>query len=168
MRIFTGTTAATGLTVGPVVRIDRGMVGLHRIVSDPYRERALYDAAIVLAKDELMQLQKHAQDQQDADILMFQVALLEDESFTNEIGDYIAAGAGSAAAVERAERIFAGRISNIEDDYLRERSVDVCDACRRVVDILDGRPRRPPELKPRASWRPTAFTPATCSAWTAK
>ena len=147
MRIFTGTTAATGLTVGPVVRIDRGMVGLHRIVSDPYRERALYDAAIVLAKDELMQLQKHAQDQQDADILMFQVALLEDESFTNEIGDYIAAGAGSAAAVERAERIFAGRISNIEDDYLRERSVDVCDACRRVVDILDGRPRRPPELK---------------------
>ena len=80
MRIFTGTTAATGLTVGPVVRIDRGMVGLHRIVSDPYRERALYDAAIVLAKDELMQLQKHAQDQQDADILMFQVALLEDEA----------------------------------------------------------------------------------------
>ena len=28
---------------------------------------------------------------------MFQIALLEDESFTNEIGDYIAAGAGSAA-----------------------------------------------------------------------
>ena len=102
MRIFTGTIASSGLAVGPVVRIDHGMVGLHRIVSDPHRERALYDAAIVLAKDELMTLQKHAQDQNDADILMFQVALLEDESFTNEIGDYIAAGAGSAAAVERA------------------------------------------------------------------
>ena len=123
------------------------MVGLHRIVSDPHRERALYDAAIVLAKDELMTLQKHAQDQNDADILMFQVALLEDESFTNEIGDYIAAGAGSAAAVERAERIFADRIRNIDDDYLRERSVDVCDACRRVVDILDGRAHMPVQIK---------------------
>src|SRR5699024_6531285 len=147
MRIFTGTIASSGLAVGPVVRIDRGMVGLHRIVSDPHRERALYDAAIVLAKDELMMLQKHAQDQNDADILMFQVALLEDESFTNEIGDYIAAGAGSAAAVERAERIFADRIRNIDDDYLRERSVDVCDACRRVVDILDGRAHMPVQIK---------------------
>ena len=147
MRIYKGTTAAGGLTVGPVVRIDRGIVGLHRTVKDPYRERALYDAAIVLAKDELTLLQKHAQDQKDADILMFQLALLEDESFTNEIGDYIAAGAGSAAAVERAERIFAGRISNIDDDYIRERSVDVCDACRRVVDILDGRSRRPLQLE---------------------
>ena len=75
--------------------------GLHRIVCDPFRERALYEAAIVLAKDELNRLQQHACGQ-DADILMFQIALLEDESFTNEIGDYIAAGAGSAAAVERA------------------------------------------------------------------
>ncbi len=147
MRIFSGTTASGGLAVGPVVRIDRGTVGLHRIVSDPHRERALYDAAIVLAKDELMLLQKHARAQEDADILMFQVALLEDESFTNEIGDYIAAGAGSAAAVERAERIFAGRISNIDDEYLKERSVDVVDACRRVVDILDGRTHLPIQLK---------------------
>ena len=30
----------------------------------------------------------------------------------------------------------------MDDDYIRERSVDVCDACRRVVDILDGRPSR--------------------------
>ena len=44
--------------------------------------------------------------------------------------------------MERAEQIFAGRLKNVDDDYIRERSVDVCDACRRVVDILDGRPSR--------------------------
>ena len=60
MRIFTGTIASSGLAVGPVVRIDHGMVGLHRIVSDPHRERALYDAAIVLAKDELMTPEDYA------------------------------------------------------------------------------------------------------------
>ncbi|HJD22047.1 MAG TPA: hypothetical protein H9915_09570 [Candidatus Gemmiger faecigallinarum] len=141
MSVLKGTRASSGVAVGPVVRLDRGIVGLHRIVSDPFRERALYEAAIVLAKDELRRLQQHSQGA-DADILMFQIALLEDESFTNEIGDYIAAGAGSAAAVERAEQIFAARLNNVDNDYIRQRSVDVRDACRRVVDILDGRPRQ--------------------------
>ena len=68
-----------------------------RIVCDPFRERALYDVAVVLAKDELRRLSQRAKGP-DADILLFQIALLEDESFTNEIGDYIAAGAGGAAA----------------------------------------------------------------------
>lgn len=142
---FTGIPASSGVAVGPVVPIDHGTIGLHRIVRDPFRERALYEAAIVLAKDELCRLQQHARGE-DADILTFQIALLEDESFTNEIGDYIAAGAGSAAAVERAEQIFVSRLSNVDSDYIRERSVDVCDACRRVVAILDGRPRRRVQL----------------------
>lgn len=141
MPAFKGIKVSPGVAVGPVARLDRGIVGLHRIVSDPFRERALYEAAIVLAKDELTCLQQRAQGA-DADILMFQIALLEDESFTNEIGDYIAAGAGSAAAVERAEQIFAARLNNVDNDYIRQRSVDVRDACRRVVDILAGRPRQ--------------------------
>ena len=145
MAVLKGIKVSSGVAVGPVVRLDRGIVGLHRIVSDPFRERALYEAAIVLAKDELRRLQQHSQGA-DADILMFQIALLEDESFTNEIGDYIAAGAGSAAAVERAEKIFAARLNNVDNEYIRQRSVDVRDACRRVVDILDGRPRQKLQL----------------------
>ena len=146
MHTYTGVPASSGIVVGPVEQIDHGTTGLHRIVCDPFRERALYDVAVVLAKDELRRLSRRAKGP-DADILLFQIALLEDESFTNEIGDYIAAGAGGAAAVERAEQIFAGRLKNVDDEYIRERSVDVCDVCRRVVDILDGRPRRRLHLK---------------------
>ena len=146
MHTYTGVPASTGIVVGPVEQIDHRTTGLHRIVCDPFRERALYDVAVVLAKDELRRLSQRAKGP-DADILLFQIALLEDESFTNEIGDYIAAGAGGAAAVERAEQIFAGRLKNVDDEYIRERSVDVCDVCRRVVDILDGRPRRRLHLK---------------------
>ena len=146
MHTYTGVPASPGIVVGPVEQIDHGTTGLHRIVCDPFRERALYDVAVVLAKDELRRLTQRAKGP-DADILLFQIALLEDESFTNEIGDYIAAGAGGAAAVERAEQIFANRLKNVDDEYIRERSVDVCDVCRRVVDILDGRPRRRLHLK---------------------
>ena len=146
MHTYTGVPASPGIVAGPVEQIDHGTTGLHRIVCDPFRERALYDVAVVLAKDELRRLSQRAKGP-DADILLFQIALLEDESFTNEIGDYIAAGAGGAAAVERAEQIFANRLKNVDDEYIRERSVDVCDVCRRVVDILDGRPRRRLHLK---------------------
>ena len=146
MHTYTGVPASPGIVAGPVEQIDHGTTGLHRIVCDPFRERALYDVAVVLAKDELRRLSQRAKGP-DADILLFQIALLEDESFTNEIGDYIAAGAGGAAAVERAEQIFANRLKNVDDEYIQERSVDVCDVCRRVVDILDGRPRRRLHLK---------------------
>lgn len=141
MEVLHGTKVSAGIAIGPVEQLDSGSLGLYRIVSDPYRERALYEAAIVLAKDELRRLQQRA-GRKEADILMFQIALLEDETFTNEIGDYIAAGAGSAAAVERAQQIFAERLRDVPDEYIQERGVDVRDVCRRVVDILDGRPRR--------------------------
>ena len=93
MYTFAGVPASVGIAIGPVEQIDHGTAGLHRIVCDPFRERALYDVAVVLAKDELRRLSQRTKGP-DADILLFQIALLEDESFTNEIGDYIAAGAG--------------------------------------------------------------------------
>ena len=54
MQTFQGLAVSDGLTVGPVVRLDRGSAGLLRIVCDPFRERALYEAAIVLAKECLL------------------------------------------------------------------------------------------------------------------
>ena len=56
MYTFSGVSAAPGLVLGPVELIDHGTTGLHRIVCDPFRERALYDVAVVLAKDELRRM----------------------------------------------------------------------------------------------------------------
>ena len=55
---------------------------------------------------------------------------------------YIEAGAGAAAAVERAAGLYAGRIRALEDDYMRERACDILDACYRIVDVLDDQPRQ--------------------------
>ena len=51
MYTFSGVSASPGLVLGPVEMIDHGTTGLHRIVCDPFRERALYDVAVVLAID---------------------------------------------------------------------------------------------------------------------
>ena len=67
MYTFTGVSASPGIVMGPVEQIDHGTAGLHRIVCDPFRERALYDVAVVLAKDELRRLSQRAKGP-DADI----------------------------------------------------------------------------------------------------
>ena len=83
MYTFTGVSASPGIVMGPVEQIDHGTAGLHRIVCDPFRERALYDVAVVLAKDELRRLSQRAKGP-DADILLFQIALLEDKPSAND------------------------------------------------------------------------------------
>lgn len=145
MREYTGVTVSEGLVMGPVRRIDRGVSGLGRLIHDRSKERALFEAAVVLAKDELRSLMEQA-DGDERDILRFQLVMLDDQALLTEIGNYIAAGAGSAAATERAGQIFARRIRDLPDEYLQQRGTDVLDVCGRVVEILDGKPRQKLEL----------------------
>lgn len=140
MKEYKGTFASEGLVMAPIYRPARQALGLGRVVHAPSQERALFDDAVVLAKDELLRLQQRAVGEQK-DILLFQQELLDDHALLSEVGDYIAAGAGSAAAVERAGLIFARALEQVDDAYIRLRSTDVLDACRRVVEILDGTPR---------------------------
>lgn len=142
MQVYKGLSASPGLVMGPIYRIVHGGAGLGRVVEVPVREQALFDAAVILAKEELLQLEEAAGGD-DREILMFQRVMLDDPGLNNEIQQYIAAGAGGAAATERAAALYARQIAAIDDEYISQRYTDVLDACRRVVDILDGRPRTP-------------------------
>ena len=146
MQMYQGATASPGLVMGPVRRLQHSGPGLERVVQTPGREQALLNAAVVLAKDELRQLEEAAEGT-DKDIFLFQRVMLDDPGLNREIASYIAAGAGAAPAVERAAQLYAGRIEAADDDYIRQRAMDVLDACRRVVNILDGRPRTPLRLE---------------------
>ena len=146
MQMYQGATASPGLVMGPVRRLQHSGPGLERVVQTPGREQALLNAAVVLAKDELRLLEEAAVGT-DKDIFLFQQVMLDDPGLNREIASYIAAGAGAAPAVERAAQLYAGRIEAADDDYIRQRAVDVLDACRRVVNILDGRPRTPLRLE---------------------
>lgn len=146
MQMYQGATASPGLVMGPVRRLQHSGPGLERVVQTPGREQALLNAAVVLAKDELRLLEEAAVGT-DKDIFLFQQVMLDDPGLNREIASYIAAGAGAAPAVERAAQLYAGRIEAAADDYIRQRAMDVLDACRRVVNILDGRPRTPLRLE---------------------
>ncbi len=146
MQIITGISAASGLAIGSIRIPDRAKPSVMRQMKDPEQEKQRFDAANLLAKDELVMLREQATGE-DKEIIEFQVAILADNGFLKEIYSYIEAGAGAAASVERASGIFEKKLQSIGDDYFSERSVDIRDACRRVVDILDDAPRERLSLK---------------------
>ncbi len=146
MQVYKGLSASPGLVMGPIYQVEHGGNRLGRVVDLPAREKTLFEAAVILAKEELRQLEEAAEGD-EKDILMFQRVMLDDSGLNQEIQRRIEAGEGSAAAVERTADIFARRMSEIPDEYISQRGTDILDACRRVVDILDGKERTPAELK---------------------
>ncbi len=146
MQMFTGISAASGLAIGTVRVPDRGNLGIRRQMKLPEEEKRRFDAANLLAKDELVMLRDQTEGD-DRDIIEFQIAILSDNGYVQEVYKYIDAGAGAAASVGRASNIFEKKMKNIGDDYFSERSIDIKDACRRVVDILDDAPRDRLSLK---------------------
>lgn len=140
MLTFQGICASEGFAMGPVFRLRHSRPALGRRVGDPRYELALYDAAMALAVQELTALTEKAS-ADDADIFEVQHMMLEDAGLVREVHAYIRAGAGAAAAVERAAGIYSGQLRALQDGYLSERGTDVLDACHRVVDILDGSER---------------------------
>lgn len=137
---FVGTPASGGLTVAKIKIVNRRIAGFKRVVLAPHREKALLNAAVILAKDEIKTLMEHAS-KEHHDILNFQVVMLDDEGLRNLINSQIDEEVGAARAVELAMEEYCARMKNIGNEYLAQRSSDIRDALTRVIDILDGRNR---------------------------
>ena len=137
---YIGNSASGGLAVGKIKVINRRITGFKRVVLATHREKALYEAAIILAKDELRALMQ-AGERTQQDILNFQLVMLDDASLKEMVESNISAGNGAAKSVEMAMENFCARLKSIGDGYLSERTSDIRDVLGRVVDILDGRSR---------------------------
>lgn len=137
---YVGNAASGGLSVGKIKVINRRITGFKRVVLATHREKALYEAAVILAKDELHRLMMGS-DGEHRDILNFQLVMLDDFGLNRMIQEHIAADNGAARSVEMAMEEYCQRLKNIGDEYLMRRTGDIRDVLGRLVDILDGRSR---------------------------
>ncbi len=140
MRKYQGTVSSGGLAVGTVMLLDHSGTLLHRLPRTKGRERAMLQAAQEQARRELGLLRERAKGE-EKEIFTFQQMLLQDDDLINAVNDLIAQGLPSAAAVEQAAAKIAAEFAAQPSEYMQARKADVIDACRRVVDILDGRSR---------------------------
>lgn len=133
---YRGRTASIGFAHGPFVRVDAG-TSSERVAGTLVEEALALRKAIDAASGQIAELAAIAGGEA-AQILEFQVALLEDEDFIERI--FAAIGDGDPADVawrtSLDEQI--ADYNSAEDDYLKARSSDLTDLRDRVMIILRG------------------------------
>lgn len=141
MKLYKGVCASPGLVLGQVSRMEQHVENFGSGPFDPERELQKLTDAIHTAQSELESMADQASVNEQA-ILQFQSMMLDDEGMMNEVRNRIHAGIGAASAMDQVGKQYAEQLANMEDNpYMQLRSVDILDASRRVINILNNRPR---------------------------
>ena len=131
-----GRSASAGFAVGPIALLSRFNV-MVRKGGEPAAEAAALRDAIATALEHLSQLAAHAKSD-GADILAFQIAMLEDETLAAPAFAAISEGASADRAWRTALDAEIGGYDNAEDEHFRARANDLRDICVRVLSALSG------------------------------
>jgi phosphotransferase system enzyme I (PtsI) len=133
---LTGRAASPGLAIGPVTVLTAAIES-RRVPGDPAQETAALKAAIEGATAELAELVE-AEQGDAADILEFQVAMLEDDALAEGAFDAIAAGTPADQAWRSVLDAEIAGYRSAEDEYFRARIADLVDIRDRVLMRLNG------------------------------
>jgi phosphotransferase system enzyme I (PtsI) len=141
---YRGRTASIGFASGPFIRVDADTSG-ERVAGTLVEEALALRGAIDVASAQIAELAASVGGEA-AQILEFQVALLEDEDFIEMI--FSAIGEGDAADVAWRSALDAqiAEYNSAEDEYLKARSSDLVDLRDRVITILRGGGGRAPAI----------------------
>jgi phosphoenolpyruvate-protein phosphotransferase (PTS system enzyme I) len=133
---LTGRPASPGLAIGPVTVLTTP-AERRTAAGDPAQETAALKAAIERASAELSALAE-ALVGEAAEILEFQVAMLQDDALAEGAYDAISAGITADHAWRSALDAEIAGYRSAEDDYFRARGADLVDIRDRVLAHLSG------------------------------
>ena len=139
-----GRAAAPGLAVGRISNLAKGVAKTSSFGS-PEAERAALEHAIATAASELRAL-ADAQPRDAAEILEFQLTLLEDEDLSATAFAEIGAGASAGQAWTRALDAQIADYEAADDEYFRARASDFVDIRDRVSRALSRESNAAPML----------------------
>ncbi len=134
--VLTGRPASPGFAAGPLV-VQAERTGGRRRAGTPAEERAALQAALATAAADLATLAAEASGDA-ADILEFQIALIEDDALSGPALEAIAGGTPAERAWADAIGVLIADYEATEDDYFRARAADLRDLSERVAMALSG------------------------------
>jgi phosphotransferase system enzyme I (PtsI) len=137
---YRGRTASIGFARGPFIRIGSG-ANRERSPGSPAAEALALRDAIQRSSAQIAELAAAAGGEA-AQILEFQVALLEDEDFLEPVFATIDQGVPADSAWSSALDEQIADYTSASDEYLQARSSDLTDLRDRVVGILRGSERQ--------------------------
>jgi phosphotransferase system enzyme I (PtsI) len=133
---YRGRTASIGFARGPFIRLG-STAGGARTAGSPEQEVLALRDAIQSSSQQIAELAAAAGGEA-AQILEFQVALLEDQDFLDPVFAAIGAGAAADGAWSSALDGQIADYNSASDEYLQARSSDLVDLRDRVLRILRG------------------------------
>ena len=136
-KTYRGQPASPGLAMGALVRLAAHAPAVVETVGSPSVEKVRLQAAIGRAKGELSALIA-ANDAMGADILEFQLELVDDAALAEAAFAAIAGGSGAVAAWHAALGEQIAVYESADDDYFRARAGDLADLRDRVIAALTG------------------------------
>ena len=131
-----GRAAAPGLAAGQLAHLAHAAVK-QKAIGSPEEERRALQQAIVRASADLAAIAV-SQERDAADILAFQLALLEDDDLSAPAFVEIAGGEPAGEGWRRALDAQIADYSAAEDEYFKARSADLVDVRDRVLRLLSG------------------------------
>ena len=142
--MLTGTPVLSGFCWGKIYILNRraslDMIDLEE--SRPVREELKrFHLALEKAKIQTLYMEKRVAQtlsKEDAAIFHTHLMILEDRGFINRIIELIEKENGAVRAIKEVVGHYIEAFARMEDPYLRQRSADMEDIGRRIIDSLDG------------------------------
>lgn len=149
---LSGTAVSAGFSHGKVYILDRFSDKVIKVAKVGSVEEELHKFNIALEKVTIQTIYMEKRvgellSGDDAAIFHTHLMILEDRGFLNKISDLIEQGVGATRAVHEVVQGYVEVFSTMEDPYLRERSADMEDIGRRIIDVLEGNEHNGVKLK---------------------
>ena len=149
-----GIAAASGISIGPAYRIGKEELLVPRLAikeQDIPLEIQLFEEALIKTRREIIDLQRRiASDmgQEEAQIFDAHLLVLEDRMLIEEVISRLKKERLNVAFIfSEVLKKYIDVFSKIEDEYLKERIVDINDVGKRILRHLLGKERRPLDSK---------------------
>ncbi len=141
MQTLTGIPASRGIALGPAFQFLRPVLTVTSYpVKDPMVEWARFEAALLVAREQLADVQASAtasHGAEEAAIFEAQAMMLDDPDLMEAVRLAIRQeGINAEAALSAAAESYAEALAALDDEYLRARAADVRDVANRVLRVL--------------------------------
>jgi phosphotransferase system enzyme I (PtsP) len=151
-RMLRGTAVSTGFRRGKVYILDPFSDKVVKVarVGTRAEEQSRFATALEKVKIQTIYMEKRVSEklsQDDAAIFHTHLMILEDRSFFTKVSDLINQNQGATRAVYDVVQHYIQAFAAMEDPYLRERSADMEDIGRRIIDALEGNDNSPLKFK---------------------
>ncbi|MEI6207183.1 MAG: phosphoenolpyruvate--protein phosphotransferase [Desulfuromonadales bacterium] len=141
-KMLGGTAVSAGFSRGKVYILNRFSDKLIKLasvgsISDELKK---YSFALEKAKIQTIYMEKRVSEtlsEDDAAIFHTHLMIMEDRGFSTKVNDLIVEGMGATRAVNDVVQHYIQAFSAMADPYLRERSVDMKDIGRRIIDVIE-------------------------------